>query len=300
MANIEIKQGDAFNTGLVDSSVDLIVTSPPYFSFREYTDGEETLKAVGNEEHPWEYIKVLVDWGEECRRVLRPDGNLFVVLGDKYAGSGGHNNAGIGADKKRGPGRYSQSAIVNWTQPPIRNKSQLGLPTRYANLMVEKEWLLRQTIIWNKPNSIPTNAKDRGEFTHEYVYHFTKGRDYYFNPDLRTYPEIYKSSVWEITSSEGLRYPKEIFERLGTDRHYAAFPAELVRRILVGWAPPDGLVLDPFGGSGTTALVSRLLGMRAISLDLSAGYTRLARWRLYVSDHEEKLKTRWGMNGEIS
>lgn len=295
MARIEISQGDAFNTNLPDESVDLIVTSPPYFSFREYTDGEEQIHAIGNEEHPWEYIRSLVDWGEECRRVLKSSGSLFVVLGDKYAGSGGHNNAGIGASKKRGPGRYSQSALIDWTQPPLRNKSQMGLPTRYANRMTELGWVLRQTIIWSKPNSIPTNAKDRGEFTHEYVFHFTRGRDYYFHPELRGLDEITRSSVWEISASEGLRYPRDLFTRLNTDRHYAAFPAELVRRVLIGWCPPDGLALDPFGGSGTTALVARVLGMRAISLDLSAGYTRLARWRVFLSDHEEKLKERWGL-----
>lgn len=295
MARIEISQGDAFNTDLPSDSVDVIVTSPPYFAFREYTDGDEKIYAVGNEEHPWEYIKALVDWGGECRRVLKDSGSLFVVLGDKYAGSGGHNNAGIGASKSRGPGRYSQSAYIDWTQKPIPNKSQMGLPTRYANRMTELGWVLRQTIIWSKPNSIPTNAKDRGEFTHEYVFHFVQGRDYHYNFYLRDHPEIYKSSVWEITSSEGLRYPKDLFERLETDRHYAAYPAELVRRILVGWGPEDGLVLDPFGGSGTTALVSKILGMRAVSLDLSAGYTRLARWRVFLSDHESKLKERWDL-----
>lgn len=294
-ARITISQGDAFSTGLEDEMVDVIVTSPPYFSFREYTDGDSQVQAIGNEEHPWEYIKAMVDWGEECRRVLKPEGSMFVVLGDKYAGSGGHNNSGIGADKKRGPGRYSQSAYIDWTQPPIPNKSQMGLPTRFANRMTEVGWVLRQTIVWSKPNSIPTNAKDRGEFTHEYVFHFTRGRKYYVNPELRTHEEIYKSSVWEITSSEGLRYPKGLFERLGTDRHYAAYPAELVRRCLVGWCPPDGLVLDPFGGSGTTALVASVLGMRAVSLDLSKGYTKLARWRVALSDHNLKLIERWGL-----
>jgi DNA modification methylase len=297
--SIQIRQGDAFNTDLDDDSIDLIVTSPPYYSFREYTDAADTdpLHLLGNEEHPWEYIKGLVDWGSECARVLKDSGSLFVVLGDKYAGSGGHNNAGIGADKKRGPGRYSQSAYVSWTLPPLQNKSQLGLPTRYANIMAEEGWVLRQTIIWDKPNSIPHNAKDRAEFTHEYIFHFTPRSQHYASPQLRSEAnkDIYASSVWEITSSEGLTYPKEIFARLNTDTHYAAYPVELVRRIVTGWCPPNGVVLDPFGGSGTTALVAKVLGRDAISLDLSAGYTRLAKWRVFVSDHASKLKDRWGL-----
>lgn len=302
MARIRFLQGDAFNTGLPDHSVDLIVTSPPYFAFREYTDGGEIVPAVGsmvgNEEHPWEYLKGLVDWGIECIRVLKPGGNMFVVLGDKYAGSGGHNNAGFGASKKRGPGRYTQSSVINWARPAIPNKSQLGLPTRYANLMTEEGWLLRQTIIWSKPNAIPTNAKDRTELTHEYVFHFSRQQKHYADPDLKTFP-FRKSSVWEISSSEGLRYPKEVFTRLDTDPHYAAFPVELVRRLITGWCPPDGLVLDPFGGSGTTALVADVLGRQAVSIDLSAGYTRLARWRWKLSGHREKIEERWGISGTI-
>lgn len=296
MAHIEIKQGDAFATELATNTVDLIVTSPPYFSFREYTDRGQTFHAVGNEQHPWEYLRALVDWGSEARRILKPEGNMFVVLGDKYAGSGGHNNAGFGASKKRGPGRYSQSALVDWTQSPIPNKSQLGLPTRYANLMTENGWILRQTIIWSKPNSIPTNAKDRTEFTHEYVFHFAAQGKHYADPKLREMKWLSRSSVWEISTSEGLRYPKSVFEDLGTDKHYAAFPAELVRRLLIGWSPPDGLVVDPFGGSGTVALVAKVLGRRAVSIDLSAGYTRLARWRVFVSNHEKKLREKWELD----
>lgn len=295
---IRVTQGDAFNTGLDDHSIDLIVTSPPYYAFREYTDSldADPTHMLGNEEHPWQYLRGLVDWGKECSRVLKQTGSLFVVLGDKYAGSGGHNNAGIGASKKRGPGRYSQSSVVNWALPPIRNKSQLGLPMRFAHIMAEEGWIHRQTIIWNKPNSIPTNAKDRAEFTHEYVLHFVLQRNYYYSGLLRISPEIYRSSVWTITSSEGLRYPPEIFEKFDTDRHFASYPAELVRRIILGWGPANGVVLDPFAGAGTTALVADILGMDAISMDLSAGYTRLARWRIFGSDHKAKLKARWGLS----
>lgn len=292
---IRIIQGDAYNTDLEDHSIDLIVTSPPYYSFREYTDvPDEAIPSIlGNEEHPWQYIRALVDWGKEAARVLKIKGNLFMVLGDKYAGSGGHNNAGIGADKKRGPGRYSQSSLVNWAVPPIPNKSQLGLPTRFANIMAEEGWLLRETFIWSKPNSIPTNAQDRAEFTHEYIFHFTLTQKHYASPDLRTYPEISSSSVWTISSSEGLRYPSDVFTRFDTDRHYAAFPVEIARRIILGWCPPEGVVLDPFGGSGTVALAAKVLGYDAISMDLSAGYTRLAKWRVFASDHAEKIRARW-------
>lgn len=295
--SVIVRQGDAFSTDFPDHSIDLIATSPPYFAFREYTDSldADPTHMLGNEEHPWQYIRALADWGKECMRILKDSGSLFVVLGDKYAGSGGHNNAGIGADKKRGPGRYSQSSQVSWTVPPLQHKSQLGLPTRYAHIMAEEGWVHRQTIIWSKPNSIPTNPRDRAEFTHEYVLHFTVRPQHYANPALASMPEIYRSSVWSITSSEGLKYPKDIFEKLDTDRHYAAFPAELVRRIILGWCPPAGRILDPFAGSGTTGLVAKVLGYNAVCLDMSAGYTRLARWRIFGSNHANKLRERWGL-----
>jgi DNA modification methylase len=99
--------------------------------------------------------------------------------------------------------------------------------------------------------------------------------------------------VWEVTASEGLRYPAD------KGKHFAAYPAELVRRIVTGWCPPDGVVFDPFAGSGTTSLVARMLGYDSISTDMSANYVKLARWRVYASDHRARLEERWKKQGLI-
>lgn len=291
MSRIKITQGDAFALDLDQQSVDLIVTSPPYFAFREYQDSGEVFHALGNEEHPWQYIDGLGAWLDECKRVLKPEGNLFVVIGDKSAGSGGHNNRDIGAPKERGPARYSQSLeIIEGVE--AQKKSRMALPWLFAIEAITRNWVLRADIIWSKPNSIPTNAKDRVELTHEYIFHLTPSPKHYAADPLTKY-----KSVWAITASEGLRYPKEVIERLGVDRHFAPFPAEIPRRIISNWCPPDGLVLDPFGGSGTTALVARILDRDCVSVDRSAGYSKLAKWRVFASDHRAKLEARWAEKG---
>lgn len=291
MSKIQIIQGDAFNLNLPRESVDLIVTSPPYYAFRNYTDRGEEIGGLGTESHPYEYLIGLSQWMVEMKRVLKLSGSLFCVMGDKSAGSGGHNNAGIGAPTERGPKRYSQSAQIK-KGVEAQRKSRMALPWLYALDAITHQWVLRADIIWAK-NSIPTNAKDRVELTHEYIFHFTKEPIYYANDPLPY------NSVWEISSSEGLRVSKEQLEKLGVDRHYAPFPAEIVRRVVSGWCPPDGTVLDPFGGSGTTALVAKILGRNCISVDVSSGYCKLAKWRVFASDHRKKLEAKWMKAGLI-
>lgn len=438
MVDTRVLQGDALNLTMVkDASVDLVITSPPYFALRLYKDSGEVLPAVGNEDSPEGYLKSLDRFMEEMWRVLKPTGSVFVVLGDKFAGSGGHNNNNITDDKERGPSRYNQVA------DGIRAKSLMGLPWRFAIRQIDAGWILRQEIIWSKPNGMPESVRDRCRRAHEQVFHFTKQGDYYAAVDrirvnydpktakkyetgqrenarakagehntgpLRNFDDwasgeikpnplgALPPSVWEISTS-GLRIPAEVIEQFQADKHYAAYPPELVRRIVEGWSPertcdvcgeghypasgrpckncdlliptqakscsscgyvnnwkeerflvgneaegydagaslannfskpgnlaprrkpvpmqtlPMGekcacddttspsrpaVVLDPFGGVGTTALVASILGRNAISIDLSAGYTRLALWRIFMSDHPAKLRKKWGINAQTT
>lgn len=294
MSETKIVTGDAYDLDMLENeSIDLVVTSPPYYAFREYSDSKQRFNGLGNEPHPYQFINNLGNWMDEVRRVLVNEGNVFVVIGDKSSGSGGHNNKDIGAPKERGPGRYSQSQEI--IEGVIaEKKSRMALPWLFALECIKRGWVLRADIIWAKPNSIPTNAKDRVEITHEYIFHFSHQQKHYSTPDRAR-----ENSIWQITASEGLRYPKDIFDKLNTDKHFAAFPAELVRRIISGWCPPDGWVLDPFGGSGTTALVAKILGRNVISVDKSAGYSRLARWRIASSNHREKLEKKWSADSTL-
>lgn len=327
-----IRQGNALSLPEIpNDSVDLVVTSPPYFAVRVYKDAGEVMDAIGNEPTPAEYVSSLVSWMKEMRRVIKPSGSVFVVLGDKMAGSGGHNNSAIGASKDRGPGRYNQESNG------IRAKSLMGLPWRFANACVDDGWILRSEIVWAKPNGMPESVRDRVKRAHETIFHFTKEGDYYSAIDRirtpyatadrkgprRSYPPGSASSmrddgathydmmgpqvglplnelgsapgsVWTISTSS-LTIPTDVVTRLRADKHYAAFPPEIPRRIITGWSPEGGLVLDPFSGAGTTALVAKVLGRSSISIDLSAGYTRLAMWRVFQSSHAAKLRKKWGI-----
>lgn len=362
-------RADARNLPLEDGSVDLIVTSPPYFALRHYEDGGEAYGGqVGAESKPAEFVDALIECTREMIRVLKPSGSIFVNLGDKYAGSGGNNNAGLGERAtKRGPKSYNKSANV-------RNKSLLGLPWRYAiRCCDELDLILRAEIIWSKPNGLPESVADRARRAHEQWFHFTKEAKYFaaideireeYVPEGDEGADLggrvalgrLPGSVWSI-ATESLVVP----EHLGVD-HYAAFPTEWPRRLILGWSPAgictscgqgrspvterrvekwqtghrktdsdstkmgggrsmtanrgngplpntvtktivgyscacdqptapvrQAVVLDPFGGTGTTAAVAKSLGRIGISVDLSADYLRLAEWRTNGKGYERVI-----------
>lgn len=287
----EIIQADTRKLPLADDSVDLIVTSPPYWSLRSYEDaGVAYAGQIGSEPTYLEYIDTLIDCTREWLRVLKSTGSLWVNLGDKY-----------------GP-----------------NKSLMGLPWRYALACIDKLGLtMRAEVIWHKTNGLPEKVNDRVRREHETWFHFVQQRNYYSNLDELRVPVATRKtamsyaqrraagepdrprveqgrndvtvngmtphklgrvpgSVWP-TAVGNLRVPPE----LGVN-HYASFPIEWPKRIITGWAPQGGTVLDPMGGTGTTAMVSSVLGRHGISVDASADYCRIAQWR--VNDPKERAK----------
>lgn len=321
-----IIRGDARALPLPDASVDLIVTSPPYWSLRSYTDGGEHYDGqIGDESTPGEYIDALIDCTREWMRVLKPEGSIFVNLGDKYAQAVERSRNGQGNRKTTRSGGLAETAgylshstvVLGSRDNGVPVKSLIGLPWRYAIRAIDDLGLiLRAEIIWSKPNGMPESVADRVRRVHEQVFHFTKRPVYFAATDevreplraprrkagasafgardvslSRTGTGEYvgqnplgavPGSVWEI-ATQPLRVP----EHLGVD-HFAAFPPALVRRIVLGWSPVGGLVVDPFGGSGTTALVADVHGRRGVSVDRSADYCRIARWR--VADPRERAR----------
>lgn len=499
-----VLQGNALALPLPDESVDLIVTSPPYFALRSYQDGGEHYAGqIGSEPTPKDFVDALVTAMREAVRVLKPTGSIFVNLGDKYAGSGGHNNATLQAPRTSefGTRRREKAKATRRTAPDHYNKSRevaegvnvarkslLGLPWRFALACTDELGLiLREEIVWSKPNGLPESVRDRCRRTHEQWFHFTKAERYFAaideiraphapvtvkraqphrattktNEDTNTIgPEQMMNpkgalppSVWTI-ATEALTLPALAIEddrgwrmfgraaRTEDDArkvraelwayaqrrhaegceslhvfepdHFAAFPTEWPRRLILGFAPsgvctvcgegrvplairtahphpngghqgfhargdlsgmedasdrprvnytvevggyvcactpytdhpgegsnsrerdrggrsdglgmpaqwerhPDGtrtppphkgdrreyhlegwdpppttpaVVLDPFGGTGTVAMVAKALGHVGISVDLSLDYTRLARWRCEESGHGAKAIAR--------
>lgn len=307
-----ILRGDAACLPLADDSVDLILTSPPYWGQRDYQDGGQSLIGqCGKEDTPAEYIASLIACTREWVRVLKPAGSLFVNLGDKYANDakwGGSSNSLQARSEPGSTAGYRRKVKTGY--PP---KTLLGLPQRYMiGCLDELGLILRANIVWSKTNGLPDKAKDRVGATHESLFHFTRRPHYFSNTDaireayadwtakayvyerkgyrrrvnrdrqdLGNYartPKVNPSgripgSVWEITPQ-----PLTLPEDLGVD-HFAPMPMEMARRCILAWSPTRGIVLDPFGGVGTTALVAEAFGRKAISLDLSHDYGRAARWR---------------------
>ncbi len=325
-----IREGTALHLPLRDESVDLIVTSPPYFALRSYTDGGEHYDGqIGSEATPQAFLEALWAVTAECRRVLKPSGSLWVNLGDKYSGFtgtkpvAGRNVGGGNRDEGVVPGGPKSAPMVYG----IPNKSLMGLPWRYAiGCIDDLDLILRAEVIWSKPNGLPESVTDRVRRSHEQWFHFTKEPRYFAAVDevrephgqperstgatetgsgkrasltdatngmfsgerVRDYNPLGKlpGSVWTIPS-EPLKVPAHV----GVD-HFAAYPQEWPRRIILGWSPPGGVILDPFGGTGTTAMVARALGRYGISIDLSRDYLKLARWRVWKSGHEYKTYAR--------
>lgn len=195
-----VVRGDARRLPLPDGSVDLVCTSPPYFSLRSYTDGGEHYDGqVGSEPTPTDFLEALWEVTAECVRVLKPGGSIFVNLGDKYAGSGGHNNAGLpGATSALHPKAKVQAAAAgerraadratrrsapdryNQASDGIRPKSLMGLPWRYAIGCIDRLGLiLRAEIVWSKPNGLPESVTDRVRRSHEQWFHMVKEPRYY-------------------------------------------------------------------------------------------------------------------------
>lgn len=179
-----IIQGDARNLPLPDNSVDLIVTSPPYFALRSYQDnGEHYAGQVGSEATPQEFLEALWDCTREWVRVLKPAGSLWVNLGDKYSGgsSGESNLAKLGERLGTGGGHSDAKAkVASKAVAGVRPKTLIGLPWRYALGCIDQLGLiLRAEVIWSKPNGLPESVTDRVRRSHEQWFHFTMQPRYF-------------------------------------------------------------------------------------------------------------------------
>jgi DNA modification methylase len=270
---------------LPNQSMDMIVCSPPYFNQRDY--GVEN--QIGAEQEPVEYIAELLKVFGECNRLLKSSGTLWVNLGDKY-----HN------------GRL------------------LGMPWRVAlALQDELTWILRSDIIWHKPNAMPSPISSRPTTDHEYLFMFSKDAKYYFDADSIREPHVTFSENSKMkggrnhfgkpngTPEKGKNQGNsnlhnarwdQAFHPKGRNRrtvwqiplskfpdaHFAVFPEKLVEICILAGCPENGIVLDPFMGSGTTAMVAKRLGRRYVGVEISEEFCAMARARL--AKHQQHLR----------
>ena len=167
---------------MADNSINMAMTSPPYWALRDYGTGDDQL---GLEPTFDEYINNLCDIFDEVKRVLRKDGTCWINIGDTYAGSG----KGIGTDREKCKEVYTDNDIAktDWKKLNYPSKSLIMIPFRFAIEMVNRGWILRNTIIWHKRNCMPSSAKDRFTVDFEYLFFFVKNKKYWFEQQFDKY-----------------------------------------------------------------------------------------------------------------
>lgn len=253
-----------------DESVHMAMTSPPYWQVRDY----HVAGQLGLEPSYDEYVMRLCRIFDEVKRVLRPDGTCWVNIADSYSGDG---------STQRSPKIANKKSLLLGSPNPSTPRSGLPrkclclVPFRFAIEMVRRGWILRNTICWHKPNVIPESMRDRFTVDFEYVFLFVKSRFYHFEQQFepaidrgyqRTCSVRNKRCVWAI--------PTKGF----AGNHFATYPEKLVETPIQAGCPKGGVVLDPFLGTGTTAVAAERLGRRWVGIELNPAYVALARQRL--------------------
>ncbi|OCW21002.1 site-specific DNA-methyltransferase [Pseudomonas aylmerensis] len=334
---------------LPDKSVQMCVTSPPYYGLRDYgVEGQ-----IGLEETPAEFIARLVDVFSEVRRVLRDDGTAWVNMGDSYAGSWGaegrtttHGNSGHNASamQRNSISNHPKRSRKTTSDPKgygLKPKDMMGMPWRLAFALQDDGWYLRQDIIWHKPNPMPESVRDRCTKAHEYIFLLSKSPKYFYDQSAilepcspNTHNRLSQDVLAQIGSDRanggaksngnmkavarksngvGWGHGTDSEERargrikdndsmnsalavMPTERnkrsvwtvpthsfkgaHFATFPPDLIRPCILAGAPLGGIVLDPFGGAGTTAVVAMQEGRRSILCELNPEYAAMAERRI--------------------
>lgn len=287
-------------------SVDCVVTSPPYWATRDYgvppvrwADGSEV--PLGLESDPEDFVEHLCEVFDEVARVLKEAGTLWVNLGDMYWIP--ERVSAIRTPAEGSP-RLGSSDPCAVRDTGFAKKSLCLIPERFALAMAKRGWVLRNKIVWHKPNHMPSSARDRLACAWEYVFLFTKSIRYFFDLDAVRVPHRPSSHERRARAPpratgvpvRGLVRPPGAY-RLhplgrnpgdcwsistggGRGGHPAVYPERLCERPILAGCPAGGVVLDPFVGSGTTAVVAQRLGRRFIGLEVSPGFAELARQQL--------------------
>ena len=262
---------------LEDQSINTCITSPPYWGLRDYGKG----KQLGLEETPEEFVNNLVEVFKEVKRVLRDDGTVWLNLGDSF----------------------------------LPNK-QLGcIPFKVAMALQKDSWILRQDIIWHKPNCTPESVKDRCTKAHEYIFLLSKSPKYYYDneavkedcvgKDERKWADTYENvgNITQDNTNAGIkrtkRYSKDgnfkrnrrsvwtVTTKAFKGSHFATFPMDLIEPCVLAGCPEGGTVLDPFAGSGTTGIVAANHARNSVLLELNEEYIEIAKKRL--NQHQNQL-----------
>ena len=282
----------------IDVKARMCVTSPPYYGLRNYGDEE---KQIGMEQTPEEYIEQLVDVFRSVRDVLTDDGTLWLNIGDTY-----YNYRSDGNYPKQTVSRTKQdlpdfSPVRGNKLHNLKSKDLIGIPWMLAFALRADGWWLRQDIIWNKPNPMPESVKDRCTKSHEYIFLLSKSKQYFYDNEAikepvkqdwgtrdrtngkyhnpgsglaphsglsKSYDRKNKRSVWTVTNK-----PYK-------GAHFAVFPPDLIEPCILAGSEENDIVLDPFMGSGTTAMLAKKHNRKYIGCELNEDYASLQSDRI--------------------
>jgi DNA modification methylase len=270
---------------LKDDLIHCTVTSPPYWSLRDYKASGQ----IGMEYSPEKYLESLEDIFAQVHRITKPDGVLWLNLDDVYWDS-----------DKAGRGQLNYSSFSD-----LKDKDLMGLPWLLALRLRKMGWYLRQDIIWHKPNPMPESIRDRCTKAHEYIFLFSKGRRYYYDHETiktpskldghrATFSKVAKKGVDEplVNCFRKQRGPYlmanrrsvwSIATRQFAGAHFATFPPEVPELCILAGSREGDIILDPFMGAGTTALVAAKLNRRFLGYELNPDYVRIAEERLRLA-----------------
>jgi DNA modification methylase len=279
------------------------VTSPPYYGLRDYgVDGQ-----IGLEETPKQYIERLVSVFNEFKRVLKPEGTLWVNIGDSYVGTGGDRKKPVTNElfqlqQANNPktGRYSK--IQSMKDDGLKPKDLIGIPWTLAFALRDNGWYLRIDNVWNKPNPMPESVTDRCTRSHEYVFMFSKSQHYYYDWEAIQEPCVQgdnikrdrettklnntpgRSHMQGLTRNDYQMRNKRSVWTVPTSRyegaHFATFPEELITPCILAGCPKGGTVLDMFFGSGTTGVVALKNFRNFVGIELNPVYVEMANKRI--------------------
>lgn len=287
---------------LSECSVQCCITSPPYWGLRDYgVPGQ-----LGLESTPEEYVSKMVEVFREVRRVLRDDGTLWLNLGDSYA-SHPQN------DKLADPKAPRRTPFNRCRTNAFKAKDLIGIPWMVAFALRADGWYLRADIIWEKPNAMPESVTDRPTKSHEYVFLLSKSERYYYDADAIREPftgterktgqqvhgEQYKKAHGDIhrglkkaqpnPNGRNKRTVWTVTTRPFKGAHFAVFPPKLIEPCIMAGSRPGDIVIDPFGGAGTTTLQAMTHDRDSIYIDLNPEYLNIALERLGFGENQPRL-----------
>lgn len=296
-------------------SVQCCVTSPPYWGLRDYGERGQ----IGLERNFLKYQATLVEIFSEVFRVLKPDGTLWLNLGDAYCGNGGQY--GDAKSTLQGRKQSGSQGAKRFVKVGFKRKDLIGIPWRIAFALQEFGWYLRCDIIWHKKNVMPESVRDRPTRAHEYLFLLTKSQNYHYDAKAIMEPvsgtahsrgagvnpkaalpsansrfsidrdvqhanrkvkqnRSFSDAVKGLVFERNKRSVWEIAAAPSEGEHFAAFPEALVKPCILAGSQVGDTVMDPFAGTGTTQAVAKDFGRKSVGIELSKSYCDLAVKRL--------------------